>query len=132
MQSILVTDYKLVSLLNYIYAHDAPRTLLCPGGLRGLQRRYLYLKMRLGIEASPWTLGSIQGGGAVEFMRRTQNDLQWKGRWSNPRNTAHYLQCPTRRMRNGPKQRWGSEESTDIRLQTVSAGAATRSHSRTT
>eukprot|EP00971_Amphidinium_carterae_P088280 1746398-Amphidinium_carterae.1 len=95
MQSILVTDDKLVALLNYIYSHDAPRVPLCPGGLRGLQRRYLHLKLCLGIESAPWTLGSIRGGGAVEFMRRTQNVqyLQWKGRWSNPRNMAHYLQA---------------------------------------
>eukprot|EP00971_Amphidinium_carterae_P326051 6456667-Amphidinium_carterae.2 len=68
MQFILVTDYKLVALLDYIFARDAPRTPLCPGGLRGLQRQYLYLKVGLGIESSPWTLGSIRGGGAVEFM----------------------------------------------------------------
>eukprot|EP00971_Amphidinium_carterae_P277146 5499751-Amphidinium_carterae.2 len=34
MQSIMVTDMKLIKLLTYVYGRDTPRALLCPGGLR--------------------------------------------------------------------------------------------------
>eukprot|EP00971_Amphidinium_carterae_P168406 3336677-Amphidinium_carterae.1 len=95
MQSIMISDAKLIRLMTYIYGNDPMRAPLCPGGLRGLQRRYTYLKLRLGLASSPWTLGSIRGGGAVEFLKRTQNVnyLQWKGRWANPKNMSHYLQA---------------------------------------
>eukprot|EP00971_Amphidinium_carterae_P194865 3866665-Amphidinium_carterae.1 len=73
MQSITITDMKLIKLLTHVFGKDSPRTPLCPGGLRGLQRRFTYLKLRLELHSSSWTLGSIRGGGAVEFLKRTQN-----------------------------------------------------------
>eukprot|EP00971_Amphidinium_carterae_P313926 6239321-Amphidinium_carterae.1 len=66
MQSILVADDKLVALLNYIYSHDAPRTPLCPGGLRGLQRR-LVLEAPLGHRIIPMDAWFHQGRGRREI-----------------------------------------------------------------
>eukprot|EP00971_Amphidinium_carterae_P072160 1427421-Amphidinium_carterae.2 len=69
VQSIMVTDAKRIRLLTYVYGAGTGRTLLCPGGLCGLQRRFTYLKLCLGLASAPWTLSSIR----VEFAKQTQN-----------------------------------------------------------
>eukprot|EP00971_Amphidinium_carterae_P031131 612660-Amphidinium_carterae.1 len=94
IQSVIVFDEPLISLLTFVFQGDRPRTPLMPGGLTQLTRRFYQLLSLLGIDKSPWSPASLRGGGAVEFARSTHNIpyLQWKGRWANPRTMVHYLQ----------------------------------------
>eukprot|EP00971_Amphidinium_carterae_P052686 1037030-Amphidinium_carterae.1 len=94
IQSVIIFDRPLISLLQLVFGNDPERTPLMPGGLPQFTKRFHELKAMLGITGSPWSPASLRGGGAVEYARSSLNIqyLQWKGRWSNPRTMVHYLQ----------------------------------------
>ena len=50
--------------------------------------------VELGLSSTSYTLGSLRGGGAVSYFRKTQNlgALQYRGRWDNAGTLGHYLQ----------------------------------------
>eukprot|EP00971_Amphidinium_carterae_P225356 4469735-Amphidinium_carterae.1 len=126
VQSVLIKEPPLINLLACIFYKDAERTLLCPGGTLGLQRKFLLLKeLVVGIETTPWTLASVRGGGCVHCALHSQDMdyLQWKGRSQRyaPLHAAWaggcYLQSP-------------SEPSQDTSHDFGPTGVPTPSHER--
>eukprot|EP00971_Amphidinium_carterae_P312260 6206521-Amphidinium_carterae.1 len=77
LQSVLVSDPVVVDLANTLLAEDAASA-----------------PERLHIKNSPFTLGTLRGGGAVHHIQQCQSIalLQWKGRWTTERSVQHYLQ----------------------------------------
>ena len=94
VQSVVLDDKQLLKFLSSLVGHDAPHVLMCPVGLQGLSRRFYLLLAKLRLGKTSYTLGSLRGGGAVEYFRRIQNlgALQYRGRWDNAGTLGHYLQ----------------------------------------
>eukprot|EP00971_Amphidinium_carterae_P210932 4185404-Amphidinium_carterae.2 len=94
LQSVVIEDPKLLLLAEGIFGADHPDSLWIRGGLARLQANFHSLKRKLSIQTSPYTLGSLRAGGAVEYLRRTSNSagLQIRGRWVSQRSMFHYTQ----------------------------------------
>eukprot|EP00971_Amphidinium_carterae_P263899 5235579-Amphidinium_carterae.1 len=81
LQSVLVGD-------------DAPSRLLVPGGLLRLNHLFDGARQLLGVPQGMFTLGGLRAGGAVDFLRATNDphSLQYRGRWESSRSMYHYMQ----------------------------------------
>eukprot|EP00971_Amphidinium_carterae_P291822 5792924-Amphidinium_carterae.1 len=65
LQAVTVEDSKPLALLTALIKDDAPRMLLLPGGLAGLQAKFAYLMTWLNCRGSGFTLASLRSGGAT-------------------------------------------------------------------
>eukprot|EP00971_Amphidinium_carterae_P350525 6491601-Amphidinium_carterae.1 len=94
LQSVMVTDPVVVQLAQGLLHQDAASAPLVRGGLRELQRKFNYLREALQLDGSPFTLGTLRGGGAVWHIQQCQSIamLQWRGRWASEKSVQHYLQ----------------------------------------
>eukprot|EP00971_Amphidinium_carterae_P352836 6492748-Amphidinium_carterae.2 len=95
LQSVLIEDALVLNFLDGLLGGLPPVTLLVAGGLPVLSKRFDALKSVLGLQASPFTLASLRGGGAVHYMRTVGNVswLQYRGRWESAKSMGHYLQA---------------------------------------
>eukprot|EP00971_Amphidinium_carterae_P075903 1499652-Amphidinium_carterae.4 len=94
LQSVVIEDPKLLLLADHVYGDDPLGCLWVKGGLAKLQMHFVQLKRALHLHTSPFSLGSLRAGGAVEYLRRTSNaaGLQIRGRWASQRSMFHYTQ----------------------------------------
>eukprot|EP00971_Amphidinium_carterae_P309938 6159247-Amphidinium_carterae.1 len=94
LQSVVIEDPKILLLAEGVFGQDHPDCLWIRGGLARLQANFHSLKRALNIHSSPYTLGSLRAGGAVEYLRRTSNGvgLQIRGRWASQKSMFHYTQ----------------------------------------
>eukprot|EP00971_Amphidinium_carterae_P196339 3895684-Amphidinium_carterae.1 len=94
LQSVMVTDPIVVDLASCLLHHDAASAPLVRGGLRELHKKFAYLREALNLAVSPFTLGTLRGGGAIWHIQQSQSlaMLQWRGRWASERSVQHYLQ----------------------------------------
>eukprot|EP00971_Amphidinium_carterae_P057725 1141695-Amphidinium_carterae.2 len=94
LQAVTLDDPLVLSLLEAIVSRDEPHHLLVPGGLRGLQLCYQWALRLMNCVHCGFGLSSLRGGGATEFMLRTQNvaALQFRGRWASAATMQHYVQ----------------------------------------
>eukprot|EP00971_Amphidinium_carterae_P317221 6306570-Amphidinium_carterae.1 len=94
LQSVVIEDHKLLMLAEHVFGSDPSDCLWIQGGLLRLQRHFVQCKRALQLSSSPYTLGSLRAGGAVEFLRRTSNaaGLQVRGRWTTQKSMYHYTQ----------------------------------------
>eukprot|EP00971_Amphidinium_carterae_P251564 4993920-Amphidinium_carterae.2 len=94
LQSVIIEDPRILSLAEKVYGSDPPDCLWVRGGLIQLQRNFNVIKRALQLHQAPYTLGSLRAGGAVEFLRRTNNSpgLQIRGRWMSAKSMYHYTQ----------------------------------------
>eukprot|EP00971_Amphidinium_carterae_P165812 3286630-Amphidinium_carterae.1 len=94
LQSVMVTDPVIVELARKLLQHDAASAPLVRGGLQELYKKFDHLRRMLNIAESPFTLGTLRGGGAVWHIQQCQSlaMLQWRGRWASERSVQHYLQ----------------------------------------
>eukprot|EP00971_Amphidinium_carterae_P163532 3242595-Amphidinium_carterae.1 len=95
LQSVIIEDAVLLALVDDVFGPSPQKSLLCPGGLPLLSQRFMALKRALCLEASPFSVASLRGGGAVHYMRTVGNVswLQYRGRWESPKSMGHYLQA---------------------------------------
>eukprot|EP00971_Amphidinium_carterae_P350331 6491491-Amphidinium_carterae.1 len=94
LQSVVLEDEKVLSLAESVFGPDPPDCLWVRGGIVTLQKNFVQLKEALALGRTPFTLGSLRAGGAVEYFRRTSNGsgLQVRGRWVSQRSMFHYTQ----------------------------------------
>eukprot|EP00971_Amphidinium_carterae_P334952 6470529-Amphidinium_carterae.1 len=94
LQSVVIEDDKVLSLAESVFGPDPPDCLWVRGGIATLQKNFVQLKDALALGRTPFTLGSLRAGGAVEYFRRTSNGsgLQVRGRWVSQRSMFHYTQ----------------------------------------
>eukprot|EP00971_Amphidinium_carterae_P040337 791763-Amphidinium_carterae.1 len=94
LQAVTIDDPLVLSLVEAIVQKDMPHHLLVPGGLRSLQQRYQWALKLMDCAQCGFGLSSLRGGGATEFMLRTQNvsALQFRGRWASAATIQHYVQ----------------------------------------
>eukprot|EP00971_Amphidinium_carterae_P336478 6472870-Amphidinium_carterae.1 len=94
LQSVVIEDPKLLLLSEAVLGEDPAESLWLRGGLPRLQSNFNFLKQALCLQRTPYTLGSLRAGGAVEFLRRTRDSagLQIRGRWASQKSMFHYTQ----------------------------------------
>ena len=94
LQAVVIDDDVLLAFCALVWGNLAPDCLLVPGGQHSLQIRFTRLLREAGLEESPFTLGSLRGGGCVDHFQWSQNlgATQFVGRWESQRTLLHYLQ----------------------------------------
>eukprot|EP00971_Amphidinium_carterae_P236216 4687940-Amphidinium_carterae.1 len=94
LQSVVIEDSKILGLAECVYGADPRDCLWVRGGLSRLQLHFTELKKDLNLHKTPYTLGSLRAGGAVEYLQRTSNSsgLQIRGRWMSYKSMHHYTQ----------------------------------------
>eukprot|EP00971_Amphidinium_carterae_P339494 6477327-Amphidinium_carterae.5 len=88
-----IDDHLVLALLEAVVKEDQPHHLLVLGGLHALQRRYQLALRLMNCASCGFRRSSLRGGGATEFMLRTQNvaALQFRGRWASSATMQHYV-----------------------------------------
>ena len=93
LQSVIVDDVMLVTLLTTLFGALGSRVLLMPGGLPALNKRWQYIMGILGLQGMGYTLGPLRAGGATCLFAMSQNlaAVMYRGRWDNIKTLGHYI-----------------------------------------
>ena len=94
VQSVVIFDANLLSLLSRLFGCLRPGDNLCPGGLTSFRRRLAYATSRLGASSIGITAGSFRAGGPTYSFECGMDlaEIQHRGRWDNSRTLSHYIQ----------------------------------------